>query len=177
MRPPAAGDTFPLRPMTAERPTAGDEPARSPTRCDWCAQAGGDLETVRARVPDQLALSRTRVELHAHSRHVRLLRRYLARFRRDGRRFALAVLGMILVPIAFYALLHAAAPSEAVRARWEELFLGPYLMAVGATFAAFPFATPLTNRLFGIRTSIRIVRAAGLLFVGFGVYWLAVALL
>lgn len=148
-----------------------------PSRCAWCAGEDGDLKRLRLRVPDQIALNRLWVELGAHPRHERPLRRFLARYRRDGRRFVLAALASILVPIAFYTALHLVEPPAPVRERWSGLFLGVYLTGLGSLFFLCPFVTSLTNRLLGVRTSILVVRGAGVVFAGFGIYYLAAGLL
>lgn len=139
-------------------------------RCVWCAGGEGDLKELRLRVPDQIALNRFWVRLPVHPRHERPVRRFAARFRRDGRRFVLAVVAAITVPVAYYALLHALELPGPVRERWTGGFAGPYLAGLGVLFVRCPFATPLTSFMVGLRHATWLVRIAGLAFLGVGVW-------
>jgi hypothetical protein len=48
--------------------------------------------------------------------------------------------------------------------------LGLLLMGIGAVMLVFPFATPQTVQMLGVRTSVWLVRLGGLLMIGFGLY-------
>lgn len=147
------------------------------SRCAWCAGGEGELEELRLRVPDAIALNRFWVRVPVHPRHERPVRRFLARYRRDGRRFVLSMVGMVLAVFAFYSVVHAVDVSEAVRDRWREAFLGPWMTGMGAVLVLFPFATGLTNRLIGIRHAVLLVRVAGFAFAAFGLWEAARAFL
>ncbi|MFW6192876.1 MAG: hypothetical protein ACOC83_05275, partial [Gemmatimonadota bacterium] len=132
-----------------------------PSRCAWCAGGDGEIEELRLRIPDQIALNRFWVRLPVHPRHERPLRRFAARFRRDGRRFVVSMIALIVVAFAFFLVLHAVEGSSAVRDRWADAFVGPWMAALGVVLLLFPFATPLTTALIGIRHTVVLVRGAG----------------
>lgn len=157
--------------------TPGSAVGPGASRCAWCAGGDGELRELVLRVPDAVALNRFWARVPVHPRHERPVRRFLARYRRDGRRFVLSMVAMVVAVFAFYAAVHAVEMPGAVRERWKEMFLGPWLTGMGVVFLLFPFATGLTNRLLGIRHTVLLVRGAGLAFVGFGLWEAARAFL
>lgn len=141
-------------------------------KCAWCARRDGDLIQLRLRVPGQLALNLFWTEVHVHPRHEHHVRRWFALFRRDGRKFVISMLVFVVfLPTAALTVASAAGvPVEAAGEWGEKYALGPYLIVFGTIIAVWPFATPLTTRLFGMRASIVLVRVAALVI---GVWGLA----
>lgn len=144
-------------------------------QCVWCADDDGDLKLLRLRIPDQLARNRIWIELHVHPRHERSVRRFLARYRRDGRRFLFLMIASILLPVALLTLGHLLGLPAAARNRWAELLLGPYMTTLGGIVTLYPFATPLTVRFLGLRGAMSLVRGMGLALVAFGAWRMATA--
>jgi len=129
-------------------------------KCAWCARRDGTLKRLRLRVPGPLTLNLFWTDVHVHPRHEHCVRQYLALFRRDGRKFVISMLVFIvLLPAAALTVASAAGvPGEAAGEWGEKYGLSWYLIVLGVILAVWPFATPLTTRLFGMRTSIVLVR-------------------
>lgn len=151
---------------------SNSSPGRDPGKCAWCAGRDGRLEQLRLRVPGPLTLNLFWVDVAVHPRHERRVRRFLALYRRDGRKFSVSLLVLtFLLPVAAVTVSTAAGIPVETSGRWgEEHALGPYLIVTGSIVTIWPFATGLTNYLIGMRASILLVRSFGLATVGFGLW-------
>lgn len=148
-------------------------------KCAWCARRDGTLKQLRLRVPGPLTLNLFWTEVHVHPRHEHRVRRFLALFRRDGRKFVISMLGFVVfLPTAALTIASAAGVPVGAAGEWGEKYaLAWYLIVLGGILAVWPFATPLTTRLFGMRTSIVLVRVAALVFGVLGLARLAALLM
>lgn len=135
-------------------------------KCAWCASREGTLKQLRLRVPGPLTLNLFWTEVHVHPRHEHRVRRFLALFRRDGRKFVISMLVFVVfLPTAALTVASAAGVPVEASGEWGERYaLGWYLIVLGVILAVWPFATPLTTRFFGMRTSIVLVRVAAVVF-------------
>lgn len=123
-------------------------------RCIWCGKKGDPLEAHEYAVKDALGLRYKRITLHVHPAHRPPLENYLRRYNRYARCYlaSLAVLTTALV----VTLLTGAFTEHDMR-----LYNGLIVTAMGACIFIFPFATPATNAVLGLKASSRLVRLLG----------------
>lgn len=145
--------------------------------CAWCNGARGEMKQVHIRIPQGIRLQREWVELAVHEGHERPLRRFLARLRRDARRFLVLLIGVVILPMGLTAVAHLVGIDESVRTQWQDVVTGIMSLGVGMIFLAFPFATPLTVEGLGVRTSVRLVRGIGVVASAVGIWQIVVTLL
>ena len=132
-------------------------------RCVWCHKSGGTLKTLPARVPNTLGTV-GEVSVAVHPEHEAELSRFLAYQRRYARLFLLLVL-LGVVALLIFAALGWEAGATSVIAYY------------GVLFIVFPFATPTTVEMIGMKSSVRLVRVAGFVLLVAGFHAVAVQLL
>jgi uncharacterized membrane protein len=54
----------------------------------------------------------------------------------------------------------------------EQVVAGTVMLVFGVLLIVFPFATPQTVQMMGVRASVRLVRISGLALAGWGIYLL-----
>jgi len=122
-------------------------------RCIWCNQPDGEMRTVT--VP--LAEGRQRRTVTVHAAHEAPFLAWHARLVSDTPRFVTTI---AFTPLVLLAALGLAAlvgrPAIA-------LVLGLALTALAVFMWVYPYATPQTVRLVGVRRSIALARAGALL--------------
>lgn len=130
-------------------------------------------------MPGPLTLNLFWTRVHVHPRHEHRVRRFLTLFRRDGRKFVVSLLVFVVfLPTAALTIAAAAGVPVDAAGEWGERYaLCWYLLVLGVILAIWPFATPLTARLFGMRTSIVLVRVAAVVFGVVGLARLAALLM
>lgn len=148
--------------------TFTDSPA-VPT-CVWSHETSDRVVPVRLDVPSNTGGARTERTLHVLPEHEADLRAYNERVARHGRTFLRATLGLS-------AVLLGVAVGGAVGG-WSEALVGAIVgfgvSAIGWLMIIFPFVTPTTIDLMGIRRSMWLARGLGAITVGLGI-WVALA--
>ena len=133
-------------------------------RCIWTHETSDRTVPVTLDVPSSTGGGATQRTVDVLPEHEADLRAYNARATRYGRPFVLAML-------AFSALLLGVAVGGAVLGLSETLvsrLVGLGVAAIGWLTIAFPFATPQTVGMLGVRRSIHLARGLGVLTVALG---------
>lgn len=123
-------------------------------RCTWCGERDDSLEEKEYIIKGPLGLSYKKVILHVHSNHKPQLDFYLKRYNQYSFLF---VACMSALTIAF---LVANAIGVYLGAD-VTLYNGIVATAMGLSLFFFPFATPTTTALLGVRLSRKIIRVSG----------------
>lgn len=133
-------------------------------RCIWCNKTGGNLRptTVAARTP--LLCRPAQPELAVHEEHEDAFRRFSERAGRSGRLFLTLLGACLLAMVALEIALVAGARTVGV------VGIGLAVVVIGIVLSALPFSTPQTVALLGARTAARLVRVAGALLIGLGLF-------
>lgn len=125
-------------------------------RCIWSNEKGEHLKEITVTTLSPFA-TRTREEtVFVSPEHEREFRRFNAYELRYGRLFV----GIILAGTVLLAAFALGGSS---------LGAGLTMIAIGVVTLLFPFATPQTVRIHGLRRSIQMSRRLGMLGVGLGV--------
>jgi len=133
-----------------------------PDRCVWCHRSDEPLTTIRVERPAWLPSHVNEEEVVVHPDHEEPVRAFYAAVRRHG-----PTAFRLLIRIALFGSLAAAGTA----------FVSPFLslgvavlmlVGIGATLLRYPFSTPETVQLFGIRRARRIARGVGLACILFG---------
>lgn len=133
-------------------------------RCRWCNKAGPDLKEVVLTTLDRFAIKRVERSYLVHPEH----EQDLARFNDLGLKYGRLFLTLVAVSIAAFMVLEVGLLQ--VHRAAAILGAGAVVILLGAGVIAMPFATPETVALFGLRTSIILVRACGCVAVGLGIF-------
>ncbi|HEV8701069.1 MAG TPA: hypothetical protein VGV60_07340 [Candidatus Polarisedimenticolia bacterium] len=133
-------------------------------RCIWCNKVGGNLRqaTVGARHP--LLCGSAQTEFVVHEEHADAFRRLSERVGRSGWLFLAAIGVCLLAMVALEIALVAGARTVGI------VGIGVAVVALGIVLSALPFSTPQTVALLGARTAARLVRVAGALLIGLGLF-------
>lgn len=125
--------------------------------CVWCHKPVGEIRELRVLEPNLWGQRGTHERsVSAHPEHETQARRYYDKVRRFSRVFLFSVLLGCAAPFIFLAF------------RWEP-GIGASLVYLGFIVWLFPFCTETTVKLIGIRNSVGVARALGLLFMLGGV--------
>lgn len=136
--------------------------------CIWTNKTTDRAVPVTLDVPSNTGGERTPQTMHVLPEHEADLRAYNERVARWGRPMIVGLLGLsgLMVAVALGGGL----------AGWSDRTVaqiaGGLVVAMSVVLFAFPFATPQTVGMFGIRTSIRLARVSGIVMAGLGL-WIA----
>lgn len=128
-------------------------------RCIWSNRKDPGTREITLTPVNRLSRPETVRVCPAHEPRFRAFHAYADRY---GNWF-LALFGLIVFG-AFMSI--PLGISEAVAG-------GAVLLATGVLMVVFPFATPQTVQMLGVRTSVFLVRVSSVLLVGYGVFLLA----
>lgn len=117
-------------------------------RCAWTAERADELTEVWLTVPNRWGGSPHEQRFLVSPEHESELRSYAHRLTRFGRLYVTLMVVFVLAAIAFAVL----------GSRTGEV---ASLLGMGVILVAFPFATPETVRIEGVRSSVRHTRIAG----------------
>jgi cation transport ATPase len=141
--------------------------------CLWTGTRDARAQAIEIPATDRWGRKTAPQTVHVLPEHADELRAFATQAQRMGRTFLVGVLGLsalTLLPIALH-----------VMGLWSEAAVGVAVglitAAVGALVIAFPFATPETAAMLGVRRSIRVARWVGALTIVFGVGVAVAALL
>ena len=118
--------------------------------------------SVRVATTDRFGRPVGEKEFWVEPRHEAELRRWLEYVRHNARRFLALVLGESVLALAGASLL----------AFWPSAYwlVVAALVALGVTTIVYPFATPETNALLGMRRARSLARAGGVLLLAMVVF-------
>lgn len=137
--------------------------------CAWCGHSDDSLTTITVDAPDRLAASTREQTLAVHPEHEAPLRAYLEHARTHGRRFLVLVVLLAGVgPLVGIGLL-------AVSERLGLTVVGSSVAALGGVLMVYPFATPETVHLLGVKRARVTVRVVAVLVVALGIWIVATA--
>ncbi len=123
--------------------------------CMWTGRHSDEVKEVRLETLDRWGIHTREETFTVLPEHEEELRRFVAYQRRYGRVF----LGLVILSIV--AALVVRSP----------LWMGVLMMGLGVVTYAFPFATPETVRMIGMRASIRSVRYISIVPVLLGLFY------
>lgn len=141
-------------------------PIMTSGRCAWTGERSDRLIPAVVDGMDRIGRPTGPVRLLVLPEHEAALRAHVHRARRYGLPF---LIGVVVVGLLAFAL--ALAPI--ILPGWEPIatpLSGVLVMVLGLLFVAFPFTTPETSAFFGLRASIRVARALGLLLAALGAW-------
>jgi len=144
-----------------------------PESCTWCGTSEGTLKTITVETSNRLGTSTREETMTVHPEHEAELRAYAEQTRRySGRFMLLTLLFALFIPMGgvFAGIIWA---SDALIAG----IVGLSIVVVGMVMYVYPFATPETVQMLGVRTSKRVVRWLSVVMAGLGVWilWMGVA--
>jgi hypothetical protein len=142
------------RAKTASRPGRAGAPAAA-RRCIWSNQRDADTREISLQPPGRYA-AETYWVCPAHEAE---LRAFHARLHRDKYRF-LGGIALVVVAAIVAGLLDS------------ERLGGVAMVGLGLFMLAYPFATPQTVQMMGVRASLRLVRVLTVPVVAIGLYLL-----
>jgi len=138
-------------------------------RCIWCNKVGGDLRETTVEARNRLLFMPGQAENLIHGEHEEAFRRFASRVGRSGRMFLAAIGVCLLAMVALEIALVAGARTVGV------VGIGAATVALGIVLSVLPLSTPQTVALLGVRTAARLVRIAGALLIGLGVFVMLLA--
>jgi len=138
-------------------------------RCIWCNKVGGDLRRTTVETRNPLLFQPAQGEIVVHREHEEPFRRFAGRVGQSGRFFLTAIGACLLAMGALEIALVAGARTVGV------VGIGLATVVLGIVLSALPLSTPQTVALLGARTAARLVRIAGALLIGLGVFVMLLA--
>ena len=129
-----------------------------PERCIWSKRNDPGTRDVTLQSPDRFPRPETVRVCPAHEAQVRAFHAYSARY--GG--WLLALFGLLVFG-AFMSIPLGIS---------ERIVAGVVPLCFGVLMVVFPFATPQTVQMLGMRTSVLVVRIGGLVLAGYGVFLL-----
>ena len=138
-------------------------------RCIWCNKVGGDLRQTTIVARHRLLSMPAQTEFLVHGEHEDAFKRFNERVGRSGRFFLMAIGVCLLAMVALEIALVAGARTVGVAG------IGLAVVVLGIVLSVLPFSTPQTVALFGARTAARLVRIAGVLAIGLGLFVMLLA--
>ena len=126
-----------------------------PDRCVWCHRSDEPLERIRVERPAWLPSTVDEEEVVVHPDHEGPVRAFYAAVRRHG-----PTAFRLLIRITLFGSLAAVGTAFVL----PLLSLGVAvltLVGIGATLLRYPFSTPETAQLFGLRRARQIARGVG----------------
>lgn len=134
------------------------------TRCIWTGERTDEVVAVTARMRTRFGTDPHEATFYVQPRHEAALRAYLDRFARFGGWFmaGLAAYAAVAVLVSVLAVLGVLPEPAGVTT------LGVLTVALGVALHRLPFATPETVAMFGLRRSVRLARAGGVLVAASG---------
>lgn len=145
-------------------------------KCIWCNRSGGELRSIEIPAPNQFPHEDREPRMQealVHPEHEARARDFVGTAYRESGRFVVAMLFLpflLFVPAAAASGLSGAARGFEY---WVAIFGGAVLILLGVFMIRYPFATPQTERLLGLKYSIWLVRVAAVGIVTGGI-WLLV---
>lgn len=123
------------------------------TSCHWCGSSDGELKTITVETPTRLGASTKEETVSVHAEHEEKLRAFNEKTRALGKRFLiLALLFGAVLPMVGAGLL------PLVSGAVVSSVIGVSTVAPGVVLYLYPFATPETIEMFGVKKSVRLVR-------------------
>lgn len=124
-------------------------------RSAWTGRRMAGLVSVRLPVVDRIGRPAGEKEFWVEPRHEAELRRWVEYVNRNGRRFLALILGETVLGLA----------GAFLQPNWQRAFwlVVACMVGLGATIFVYPFATPETNRMLGMRRARSLARASGVL--------------
>jgi len=147
--------------------------------CYWCGSSDGEFKTITVETPTRLAMSTKEETLIVHPEHEAELRAFNEKARAHGKRFLiLALLFGAIVPIVGAGLLPfvvGAGLLPFVSDAVVTIVIGVSTVALSVVLYLYPFATPETVDMLGVKKSVRLVRMLAIIGVaplGLWILWL-----
>lgn len=123
----------------------------------WCNRPGV-LRQVAVNVTNRFGLGRIEQTFLVHPEHERLVKEFSEFAARNARRFLAILASLILAIVPLEVVLLAA------NAQWALWGIALAVSGIAVAVTVYPFPTPETVKLLGLRTAMRFVRLAGLVF-------------
>ncbi len=133
-------------------------------RCFWTGIRDSNVIEIEIPALDRFGRSEGTTTAYVLPEHERELRAFVDRVRRQGGLFlrTMAVLVLMLLASVIMAIVGVSPSGLMTRA------IGSVVVLIGVTIILFPFATPETISVFGVRRSIVVARYAGIAIAAVG---------
>jgi len=144
-----------------------------PKSCTWCGKSEAPLKTITVETTNRFGTSTREETMTVHPEHEAELRAFAEQARRYGGRFLLlSLLFGLFIPMSgvFAGIIWT---SDALIAG----IVGLSIIVLGVVMYVYPFATPETVQMLGVRTSKQVVRGLSVVTAGLGgwILWMGVA--
>ncbi len=141
------------------------------TSCRWCGSSDGELKTITVETPTRFATSTKEETMSVHPEHESELRAFNKEVQAHGKRFLTLSLffGVVLPMIGLGGL-------PFVSGAVVSSVIGLSTLALGVVLYLYPFATPETVEMLGVKKSVRLVRilAIGIVPLGLWILWMGI---
>ena len=143
-----------------------------PESCTWCGESEGTLKTITVETSNRLGTSTREETMTVHPEHEAELRAFAEQARRYGGRFLLlSLLFGLFIPISgvFAGIIWT---SDALITG----IVGLSIIVLGVVMYVYPFATPETVDMLGVKSSQRLVRILSIVTAALGgwILWMGV---
>jgi hypothetical protein len=142
-------------------------------QCYWCGSSDGETKTITVETINPIATSTQEETLTVHPEHESELRAFNEKTVAYGSRFLiLAILFGAVLPTIGAALLPVVGKAVGLG------IVGGSILLLSAVFYVYPFATPETVDMLGVKTSVRLVRVLAIGIVvplGLWIVWLGLS--
>lgn len=153
-KPPGENDSL-IR--MRNRVPSSSGPSWRKDRCVWCNRPGV-LKQVTVKITNRFGLDRIEQTLLVHPEHEQLVKEFSEFAVRNARRFLVILASLILAILPLEVVLLAA------NAQWALWGIALAVSGICMAVTLYPFPTPETVKLLGLRSAIRFARLAGLVF-------------
>lgn len=123
-------------------------------KCAWCGNHSAEVRLYTVNLKSIFS-GESPQQMPVCTEHQNALDAFTTKVNKWGRVFLFGVLALAL--LAFFV---------------PEKFVGVIIIGIGLNIILFPFATPLTNRIFGIQKAIILLRIVGIAAIIFGCFLL-----
>jgi len=135
-------------------------------RCIWCNKRDNDLKEITVTVSNRFASKPREEKFSIHVEHEGVFRKFNEYSQRFSKLF------LILVGVSLLTMVLLQIVLVVVDKTLGIVGIGLAAIFLGSLVIVFPFSTPETVMIFGLKTAIKLVRGAGLV-VGVWVVTLA----
>ena len=135
-------------------------------KCIWSGKKSERVKPVTLKTLNRIT-SPTEKTFYVLPEHEQKLRNFNHEFVQNGKMFLMIILSITFL-MAFVALMAAFLPGS------ENILIsivGISVSSIGITLVKYPFATPETVQLFGIKKSVQIVKISGYIITLIGLFF------